>query len=137
MSLATARLMSAYSSSFGSLTLEPSFFSPMTLGVHRMTRAPASWDALDHVLQAGLVLLLRRALRRVLFAVPDVVDADVDDHDGRLLRQHVLVQAGLQVGHLVAADAGADDFEVEVLVLLVEFIPDERDDSPWGRRRPG
>src|SRR6185312_7695977 len=45
----------------------------------------------------------------------------------RLLGEYVFFQAALQVGHLVAADAGADDRNVQILVLLVQSVLDKGD----------
>ena len=92
VSLATLRLISEYSSSFASSLLAPSFFSPMTVGVHRTTRAPASWILPMISFRPASNFSFGVPLGRVLLAVPDVVDADVDDDQRRLLGEHVLLE---------------------------------------------
>jgi hypothetical protein len=59
--------------------------------------------------------------------VPDVVDADVDHDDGGLLVEDVLLEAGLEVGHLVAADARVDGRDAEALEALVDAFLGEGD----------
>ncbi len=104
------------------------FFSPITVGVQSTTRAPPlSLIFSDDVFQTFFVLVLAGALRWVFLAVPHVVDADVNDHQRRLLCENVLIDPLLQVGYFVAADAGPDHFNVQVFVLFVQRVLDERD----------
>ena len=42
--------------------------------------------------------------------VPNVVDADADRHEGRLLVHHIVLEAGEQIFGLLTADAGVHDF---------------------------
>src|SRR5262249_18079373 len=96
-------------------------------------------DLADDVLEALFEVLLGRAFLGVLLAVPDIVDADVDDDDGRLLGENVFLEASLQVRNAIAADAGADDGDVEIGVLFLHVVLDEGDvalgaDAPLGDR---
>src|SRR5262249_61783800 len=84
-------------------------------------------DLADDFLEAGGEPVLGRAAGGVALAVPDVVDADVDDHERRLPGEDVALDALLQVGHLVAADAGAEARDVQVLVPVVQGLLDEGD----------
>jgi hypothetical protein len=73
--------------------------------------------------------------------MPHVVDADVDDDEGRLLGQDVALEALLEVGDLVAADAGVEDLDAQVLAVLRQRVLDEGDVAlrpppPWVMESP-
>lgn len=57
--------------------------------------------------------------------MPDVVDADENPDDRGLLREHVALEPALQVGHLVAADAGVDDLDAQLRLALGDRLVDQ------------
>ena len=62
--------------------------------------------------------------------MPDIIDADVDEDDGGLLGEDIFFEAFLEVGDLVAADAGAEDLDAEVGVLFLDAVLDHRRHTP-------
>ena len=59
--------------------------------------------------------------------MPDVVDADVDEDDGGLFLQHVLVETLLAISNFMATDASTDKFDVEIGVGLGDGLGAEGD----------
>ena len=59
--------------------------------------------------------------------VPDVVDADVDEDDGGLFLQHVLVETLLAISNFMATDASTDKLDVEIGVGLGDGLGAEGD----------
>ena len=86
----------------------------MTVGVQRIVRAP------EPLLEG----LLRSAAS--LQGVPHVVDANIDDHGGGLAGEHVPIESGLEVGHLITADSRADHFDPQGWKPGGEFVADQR-----------
>ena len=68
--------------------------------------------------------------------MPDVVDADVDDDEGRLLVQDVFVEPGFEIGNAIAADPGADHFDLQIGIFFGKLFFGERDVAARRRRRP-
>ena len=59
--------------------------------------------------------------------VPDVVNANVDEDDGGLFLQHVLVETLLAISNFMATDASTDQLDVEVRVGLGNGLGTEGD----------
>ena len=59
--------------------------------------------------------------------VPDVVNADVDEDDGGLFLQHVLVETLLAIRNFMATDASTDELDVEIGVGLGDGLGTEGD----------
>ena len=59
--------------------------------------------------------------------VPDVVNANVDEDDGGLFLQHVLVETLLAISNFMATDASTDELDVEVRVGLGNGLGTEGD----------
>ena len=77
-----------------------------------------SVDLADDLLETSLEILLGGAAGGIFLAVPNVVDANVDNDEGGLLGEDIFFEAALEIGNLVAADTCADDFDAEVLVFF-------------------
>ena len=89
-------------------------------------------DLLNHVPEATLKILWCGAFfasgnHPRMGPVPDVVDADVDEDDGGLFLQHVLVETLLAISNFMATDASADKFDVEIGVGLGDGLGAEGD----------
>ncbi len=74
--------------------------------------------ACHHILHPFLEFFRSGASLRIILAMPNVVDADIDDDERRLAAQHVLFQSALQIRHLIAADAGIEGLDAEVFVFF-------------------
>ena len=80
-------------------------------------------DLCDEISKTGFELVLWRAV--VTDAVPDIVDANVDEHDCWVLRKHITFQSLLQIRDLVAANACVDKLRAEFRPLLRNGSRDE------------
>jgi hypothetical protein len=54
--------------------------------------------------------------------MPDVVDPDVDDDNGRFFVDHVLNKPTMKIGDFVTADSCADDLNAEVRIAGFELF---------------
>ena len=82
---------------------------------------------LDLLLLQTIDEFLQARFEHVLVQPAGVVAADLDDHDGRLLRQHVLVEAFEQIGNGVASRGDPIDLNAEVGVRFVQRFLDDLD----------
>ena len=86
-------------------------------------------DFRDDVLEAGFESFGGGAACHhsffVFLPMPDVVDADVDENDGRFFGDYVFFKSRLKVGNFIAADSGADDFNSKIWVRGGDRIFDE------------
>lgn len=71
--------------------------------------------------------LLENGLESLLGNPPRIVAADLDDDDGRLLDEHILVQPLEQIGHRVPAGGDGADLNFEVGMRLFERVADDGD----------
>ena len=85
-------------------------------------RGGGGFDIIHHFVHQGGIGFEVHSLRRVVEAVPDIVDAARNRHYRRLPVDDVLLQSSGHVGRLVTADAGVEDLYLEIRIVAVQDL---------------